>query len=205
MNEYHKIQTVWLRDPATNYKTLLDGRWALPEFEYLANNQWEFTEKIDGTNIRIMWDGERVTFGGKTDNAQMPAVLVNQMTERFTPKTFADMCVMCLYCEGYGAKIQSGGVYIPDSQDVILFDVNVGGTWLKREDVVDIGQRVGIGVVPNMGHGSLYDAIQMVADGFDSRLGHRPTMAEGLVMRPTVELLDRRGNRVITKVKHKDF
>jgi len=25
--KYHKIQTVWLRDPDTNYKTLLEGHW----------------------------------------------------------------------------------------------------------------------------------------------------------------------------------
>ena len=29
--------------------------------------------------------------------------------------------------------------------------------------------------------------------------------AEGLVMRPAIELLDKRGRRIITKIKHKDF
>ena len=38
--QYHKIQTVYKRDPMTNYKTLLDGEFSLPEFEYLANNDW---------------------------------------------------------------------------------------------------------------------------------------------------------------------
>ena len=50
MKEYHKIQTVFKRDPETNHRTLLEGQYSMPEFEYLANNQWVFTEKIDGTN-----------------------------------------------------------------------------------------------------------------------------------------------------------
>ena len=40
MNEYHKIQTVFLRDPTTNFNTLLEGEWAEPEFEWLAGNEW---------------------------------------------------------------------------------------------------------------------------------------------------------------------
>ena len=69
MKEYHKIQTVYLRDPETKYKTLLVGQYAKPEFAYLANNEWVFTEKVDGTNIRIgLVDGE-YRVGGKTDGS----------------------------------------------------------------------------------------------------------------------------------------
>lgn len=67
MKEYHKINTIFKRDPETRNKTLLEGQYSVPEFEYLANNKWIFTEKIDGTNIRVMWDGKKVTFGGKTE------------------------------------------------------------------------------------------------------------------------------------------
>ncbi len=55
MNEYHKIQSIYLRDPETKHKRFLIGQWTLPEFEYLADNEWSFTEKVDGTNIRIYW------------------------------------------------------------------------------------------------------------------------------------------------------
>ena len=44
MKEYHKIQTVYLRDPATKYKTLLEGQFAKPEFDYLKDNIWIFTD-----------------------------------------------------------------------------------------------------------------------------------------------------------------
>ena len=51
MIQYHKIQTVFKRDPETKFKTLLMGEYSLPEFEYLKNNEWVFTEKIDGTKV----------------------------------------------------------------------------------------------------------------------------------------------------------
>ena len=90
MKEYPKIQTVFMRDPDTKFRTLLDGVYSQPEFEYLADNEWVFTEKVDGTNIRVKCanyqkDGAAygVTFRGKSDNAQIPAFLVTRLEERF--------------------------------------------------------------------------------------------------------------------------
>lgn len=57
MKEYHKIQTCFKRDEKT--KRIIEGDWTLPEFEYLKDCQWVFTEKVDGTNIRVMWNGQR--------------------------------------------------------------------------------------------------------------------------------------------------
>ena len=54
MKEYHKIHTVFKRDPANKYRTLLMGEYSHPEFAYLRYNDWVFTEKVDGTNIRII-------------------------------------------------------------------------------------------------------------------------------------------------------
>ena len=203
MNKYHKIGTVWERDPANKYKTLLMGKWATPELEYLSNNLWQFTEKIDGTNIRVMWD-EQLRFGGKTDNAQIPVFLYDALQDMFTPSMFDEWESACLYGEGYGAKIQKGGGnYKSDGASFILFDVRVGDFWLRREDVTDIAGKMGISSVPIMGEGSLTDAVRMVQDGIQSTFGD--FAAEGLVMRPAVELLDRGGHRIIAKVKHKDF
>lgn len=208
MKEYHKIQTVFLRDPATNHKTLLEGQYSLPEFEYLANNQWVFTEKVDGTNIRVMCSaiGGPVTFGGKTDNASIPAKLLSRLRDRFPDGCMSSVFTdgqVCLYGEGYGAGIQSGGVYRPD-QDFVLFDVNVSGWWLKREDVKDVAAKLGVEVVPIVAEGDLTDMVYLVRNQiFFSRWnGAAP---EGLVARPKIELRTRSGDRVITKLKFKDF
>jgi len=89
----------------------------------------------------------------------------------------------------------------------ILFDVLVVSEgkrwWLRRSDVEDIGQRLGIPCVPIIGMGTLYQAIATAEVGFHSRLGD--LQAEGLVVRPIVDLYDRAGGRIIGKIKYKDF
>lgn len=207
MKEYHKIQTVFLRDPNTKFKTLLEGEFALPEFKYLANNEWVFTEKVDGTNIRVMFDGQRITFGGKTDDAQIPAFLVIRLENIFLlqletfQKNFPDG--VCLYGEGYGAKIQKGGGNYHPDQDFVLFDVKIGDWWLERSSVEEIASTLSLDIVPIIGTGTLYDMVETTKRGFTSLWGD--FMAEGIVARPFVELKSRNGHRVITKIKHKDF
>jgi hypothetical protein len=188
------------------YKTFLFDQYSRPEYEYLANNAWLFTEKVDGTNIRIMWDGESVTFGGKTDNAQLPGQLVINMQKQFLPEKFemAGLPVgTCLYGEGYGGKIQKAGATYGPEQRFVLFDVMVGDFWLEREDIEDVGNKVGADVVPQVGMGTLYDMVTLVSGGIGSQWGD--FKAEGLVARPTTELVNRYGERVITKLKTKDF
>ena len=206
MIEYHKIQSVFKRDEKTH--KFIDGTYSLPEFEYLQDNQWEWTEKIDGTNVRVGFGNGVVSFGGRTDNAQMPTFLLSRLQELFTPQVleiaFPDYTDVVLFGEGYGAKIQKGGGnYIPNGVDFILFDVNVGEWWLKREDVADVAHKLAIRVVPTIGVGTLSMAVVTVQDGFDSQFGS--FLAEGIVLRPCVELQTRSGHRIITKMKHKDF
>jgi len=207
MNEYHKIQTVFKRDMATKHKTLLEGQWTIPEFEYLANNPWTFTEKVDGTNIRVMLQNGAVTFGGKTDAAQIPAQLVTRLNERFLPlaETMQAVfgCDACLYGEGYGAKIQNGGGNYRQDQDFVLFDVRVGEWWLRRADVEDVAATLGIDVVPIIGEGALHEAIAWAKRGITSAWGDFE--AEGIVARPRTELCTRSGHRLITKIKCRDF
>ena len=213
MDKYHKIQTVFLRDPAHKYKTLLYGQFALPEFEYLADNRWVFTEKIDGTNIRVGWTPGAISVGveicGRTDRAQLPTFLFSRLRELFPEEKFAGLypeTPMALYGEGYGAKVQKGGGdYISDGTDFILFDVKIGGNWLGRENVRDIASHLGVDVVPEVDTGSLWHAVALAEHGFESLVPGAHRQAEGLVMRPAVELVSRTGHRIIAKVKTKDF
>ncbi len=215
MNEYHKIHTVFKRDLKNNSKTLLNGVWALPEFEYLAKNTWGFTEKVDGMNIRVMLRDGKISFGGKTDNAQIPPKLMTRLMEMFYGADFLYGMEMgkrmgeifggdaCLYGEGYGAKIQKGGGNYREDQSFVMYDIKVGDLWLKREDVEDVAMKLGLSVVPFIGHGTLYDAVAMAFFGFDSKWGK--FKAEGIVARPQIELKTRNGSRIIAKIKHKDF
>ena len=209
MSEYHKIHSIFKRDMASKRKTLIDGDWTLPEFEYLAGNVWTFTEKVDGTNIRVIFKDGGVTFGGRTDDAQIPAQLVARLNERFLPMlqglldtTFPDGQAV-LYGEGYGAKIQKGGGNYRADQDFVLFDVRVGNWWLQRADVEDVAQKLGLEAVPVIGEGTLHDAVAWAKRGIRSTWGDFE--AEGIVARPKTELNTRGGHRLIAKIKCRDF
>ncbi len=145
-------------------------------------------------------------FAGKTDRADTPNFLLDKLEAMFLGDMFAgcNLPPMCLNGEGYGAKIQKGGGdYISDDVSFILFDVLVDGIWLERHNVEDIADKLDIKVVPIIGKGCLFDGIEMVRNGYESRL--RETPPEGLVLRPKIELFNRRGERVIAKIKAKDF
>lgn len=215
MNEYHKITTLFKRNPK-NMRFVFEGQWAEPEIEWLKDNKWVWTEKVDGTNIRVMWNGTAVSFGGKTDNAQIYVPLINKLAGLFdtTPKRqlFKEMFndpekelpQVCLYGEGYGARIQKGGGnYKKDDVDFVLFDVKIGETWLERKNVEDIAVKLGIKIVPIVGEGTLLQAVELIKGGLKSQWGD--FLAEGLVCRPEVELRNRRGHRIITKIKARDF
>ena len=208
MSEYHKIQSIFKRDMTSKRKTLIDGDWTLPEFEYLAGNAWTFTEKVDGTNIRVIFKDGGVTFGGRTEYAQIPAKLVERLNERFLPlaaklgEVFPDGAAV-LYGEGYGAKIQKGGGNYRADQDFVLFDVRVGQWWLQRADVGDVAQKLGLDVVPVIGEGTLHDAVDRAKAGIRSAWGDFE--AEGIVARPKTELMTRAGQRLVAKIKCRDF
>lgn len=208
MLEYHKINSVFKRDPNNQHKTFIMGDYSVPEFELLKNVEWVFTEKVDGTNIRVHWDGKKVTFGGRTENAQIPATLIEVLQTRFPAErmlnAFGDRGGIILYGEGFGNKIQSGVRYLPHP-DFVLFDISSDdGVYFQRHDLCTMANlQLDVPYVPEIGRGTLSQAIDMVSAGFTSTWGNFP--AEGLVMRPAIELKTRMGERVITKLKHKDF
>ena len=208
MTEYHKIETLFERD-TNGTKKLIEGAFRNDAVKYLANNDWYFTEKIDGTNIRVHWDGHKVEFAGRTDRAQIPKPLMAYLTNTFGSMEAEEMFEqkfgetdVILFGEGYGPGIQKGGAY-RDNVSFILFDVLIGDTWLKRDSVEDIAKTFGIEVVPIIFTGNLQQAVDYVKTKPKSTIG--TANMEGLVGRPTVEMRDRMGKRVIVKIKVCDF
>lgn len=210
MKEYHKIETLFERDMEGS-KKLIEGKFRNPVVEFLKDNKWQFTEKVDGTNIRVHWDGHKVFFGGRTDSAQIPTVLMYALNDKFmgiqneelfeqkfgaTPVTF--------YGEGYGEKIQNGGNY-REGVGFILFDILIGDIWLERENIEEIAKAFDVPVVPIVLEGTIQDAVNYVKNSPKSIIASKEKESEGLVGKPSVEVKDRRGDRVIVKVKVKDF
>lgn len=209
MKKYHKIRRLFLHDPTSKgkYKKVLEGQFSRPEFEYLAGNQWVWTEKIDGVNLRVDWDCEKVTFAGRTDDSWIHPDLLVRLGEMFPITRFQlpyHDTPMMLCGEGYGANVRKGGgSYLVNGVSFILFDVRIGDFWLEHHNVKDIASKLGIDVVPIVGHGTLYEAVEFVRQRFQSHIGMQ--MAEGVVARPKTEFLMRTGERIITKIKYRDF
>jgi len=212
MSEYHKIETLYQRDETT-FKVRVGE---LKNRTYGMLKTWHWTEKVDGTNIRCIWNCDRLHFGGKTDNAQIHADLIKWLYENVTVDKMravfpadeegrtADVVV---YGEGFGAGIQKGGGDYSPIKKLIVFDVLVGGKWwLNYEGVCDVAAKLGLDVVPSFGEMTLEEATETVRNGIKSKCAiNAGKDAEGLVGRPMETLFDKKGHRLIAKLKTKDF
>ena len=210
MVTYDKINTLFNRD-MNGDKKVIEGSFRDKAVESLKDQNWEFTEKIDGTNIRVMWDGYQVTFGGRTDKAVIPEPLLRKLEDLFLSneveelfeQTFGGKEVI-LFGEGYGPGIQKGGGYRKDV-NFILFDVMIDGIYLLRDSVEDIAQAFGIDVVPVLLNGTIQDAIDFVKSKPTTLIPGGTCCIEGVVGRTPAGLKDRFGKRIICKIKVCDF
>lgn len=219
MTNYHKINGLYKRyTEGENKNKFILGKYSQPEFESLKDIEWEWTEKIDGTCISVNFVSRLIInsleFKGKTDKAEIPNHLLEKLEQLITREKMAkvfkiglqeESLFVELKGEGFGYKIQSGCKYFEGKKEVdfILFDVKINEIWLKREDVIDIANKLNIRYVSIVGYGTIDEAIEFIKKGFNSTFGN--FIAEGLVIRPTIELRNRMGRRIITKIKDKDF
>jgi ATP-dependent RNA circularization protein (DNA/RNA ligase family) len=213
---YPKIETLFDRDERFVVDT---ERLRRAEFELIR--EWVLTEKVDGTNVRVIFtrreDYYDIDFDvrGKTDSAQMPPQLLNTLRGWCEDSTAEVRKIMdefglstyVLYGEGYGPKIQSGGRYRTD-QGFILFDVAANGGWLDESQVTGTAERLGLARVPTITVGPIDAAVELVRSGFASDVADEfdaTFHAEGVVAKTAVPLYDRRGERLMWKLKAKDF
>ena len=112
-----------------------------------------------------------------------------------------------LFGEGYGPKIQKGGIYREDVS-FRLFDVRVGEWWLNWADVEDVADKLGIKTVPVLFRNLLLDdAVALVKSNsvlaFQEAENEIPQ--EGVVARTDPLLMTRGGDRLMWKLKIKDY
>jgi len=89
-----------------------------------------------------------------------------------------------------------------------VFDICQQGWWTPKEVRDSICSELGLDTVPYLGNMTLREIERMVKNGFTTRFegASDPTLIEeGIVARPTIPLLDSRGNRIIVKVKYCDY
>lgn len=206
---YPKINTIFERNPVNNYKSIILDKYSSPIFSYLKDNDWLWTEKIDGTNIRIQYNknSREVICQGRTDKSQSNPTLITNLYKHFSVELFEEIFGtendVCLYGEGVGPKVHNDSEKYAEIPQIILFDILVGGWWLKFDAVSDIALKLGIKSVPIVTIGNFQKAVEKCLEGYKSSFGD--FIAEGLVGTPLVQLFDNKGNRIITKLKYRDF
>jgi len=215
MSIYPKINGLykrWQKDLHTKdmlpegvkYGDFKDGEFALEEFEYLFNNKWIWSEKLDGTNIRIYIDNDELIVKGRTDNAQIPQNLFNWIHNWYELKKeklkdqFPNGVIF--YGEGVGDKIQKGNLF--GEQHFKLFDVKIGEYWLKKDVVAAIGKQFELDTPP-IWTGTIQEAIDKVKTEPRSIFGN--FIIEGYVGTPACRLYNNKMQRIMTKIKVKDF
>lgn len=222
MNKYPSIETLFARDKTTN--KLDFGAIRIEEFH--AIDRWTVSEKIDGTNIRVIVTTAGIEVRGRTDNAQfsadtIPAILGcfpdhATLLDFFTTmraRPLDDEWNVCFYGEAYGPGIgKHGGQYSPVKR-FRCFDLKLGLFWTSDDEMREACAVLGIPVVPLLIRSysdapysrALLESIVTMSEVACQDGGDPQTIAEGIVAKPLNVLLDRYGNRIMWKMTFREF
>lgn len=180
-----------------------------PWVESLRDVRFFASEKIDGICVGIVWDGDRISFVGHTEKSKLCQRYLNYLKDNFGTSEFESVIEeifgdtpVTIFGEGI-SKDYNVHYGFPDG-NFIMYDIqNEKGTFYNREAVRDIAQKLAL-QMPYEEMMTLDEAIAFVKTRPMSRLN--PTMKmEGLVLRAPVEMYTNSGERIICKLKVKDF
>lgn len=221
-HSYTKIETVRQRD-LNGTKRLIPGTFRDPAVKYLKDLPWEVQEKVDGTNVQIWFDGNRVQIMGRDEKSLIPdelmevlkAKFLNDETEQlfeqmFPPKLDEEgnekLVEVSIFGEGIGPKIQKVGKLYGDDYRFLVFDIRVGGVYLeKNSDLwLQMVSAFDLETVPTIVDMTIEEAEEYVKMKPQSLINPKAPM-EGVVMRPHVRLYNQKGERIIVKVKCRDY
>lgn len=211
MKLYPKMQTLYKRDIKTH--KIMPGVFSEPEFGNIC--EWEFTEKIEGMNIRVEYDDSDMCyspsfiFTSRTGNHILPQRLTEYMEKKFKrnvlEELFPEVQNVTLFGEGYGSGIQKGGELYREDNGFILFDVYIDGWWLERESIEHLANDLGVKCVPILPFNSIEEAIAYVISKPQSLIAKNIKTAEGVVARSNPLMLFRNGNPIVWKLKVRDY
>jgi len=209
MKEYHKIETLFKF--SQEHKKFIYGKFYNENVELLKDNLWVFTEKIDGTNLRIYWNGHSMVIGGRTDRSEFTVEQAKWLSENLSSEDnqylfeqkFMEKEVT-VYGELYGNGIQNGGLYTNGKGlGFKVFDIEIDGVFLKFHDMEKLSIELGFDSVPLAMVGTIQGAIDYCMK-FDKSLFSNAKL-EGLVGKPVGDFRDRLGKRIVVKIKKRDL
>lgn len=205
---YPKIRSVYWRDMDGEAK-IIQGKYSKDYFEYLANLEWVGTEKLDGMNVGLVWDGHSISFQGRTEQTNFSKPQIEWLNETFNNHEVEEILEQqfgetpaVFYGELVGKGIQAyGAKYHPNSYRYVVFDIQANGVWYNRGAVEYFARAIGAEVTPVLIRGTLPDLVKFVRQKPADTMAYGLLQSEGLVARPKIELQDNKGERIITKIK----
>lgn len=227
MESYKSIETLYKRDKATN--KLDFNLIRVPEWNYIS--EWFLTEKIDGTNIRVIVETSGISIKGRTDNAQVAGDLKENILKMFPShekvleyfkkdQTVDDDWSVTFYGEGYGPGIKGsesmnyrGGP--KGEKSFRCFDVLFNNKyWATMDGWLGITTSLHIPITPVLGKLNELPigrdaAVSLMSRSLNSIVAKEDSntdiFSEGIVARPILPLFDRYGNRIIFKLTNREF
>lgn len=207
---YPKINTVFKRD---KHGLITPGEWARPEFAYLADLPWFWTEKIDGLGCWIHWEpgsGEGISMGTHTGRA-LPEKVRKSLQDRFlhAENLKRSKQPVTIYGEMVGSGIQRHGKQYGLSLRFYVFDIAIGKWFLGWDEMAAYASRNHLLVVPPVGDMTLHEAIGRVRENkIPANIPYAATtdyQPEGMVGRPQWGLRFDDHTPILVKIKHVDF
>lgn len=199
----------------------VDASHRTTELVYLYTNPWTWKRKLDGENIRIYWNGEQALWNGKSNKFTCTKKFQDYMNNTFIEEIFEEKFgrdkEVYIYGEHMGPKVQGNELGL-DEDEVVIFDVEIDGMFVCKESIEQIAGYFGVKsvydympkekllpkeVLAEWGDFlrkeiTLDDLINLVAKGYLSNW-------EGIVCTPACNIKDHNGNRIIVKIKNKDY
>lgn len=166
-------------------------------------------EKIHGTSAAVAYKAGEINLEhGAVPHESFASVFnLEGLTRAFQSLGHDDVVV---YGEAYGGAIKrkTAKTYGPELR-FIVFDVQIGGVWLNVPNATDVTSKLGLEFVA-------YEEVDATVACLDferdrsSRQAQRNGMgdglhAEGIVIRPLIELTKNNGKRLIAKHKRAEF
>lgn len=165
-------------------------------------------EKVHGTSAHVSLKDDKVHYfaGGVKHALYLQCFNMDDLEERLRGLGHKEITI---FGEAYGGNCQAmSGVYGKQLR-FIAFDVRIGETWLDVPNANQVADKLGLEFVPWERVPAIVEVLDQHRD-LPSRVAKRrgtlgDKTAEGIVVRPIMELTKSNGSRVIAKHKTTTF